>query len=207
MPLHYTCTLYNNGTSVTNYLFQFQSIWSILLGTHGLSHPSLAWFYSLLEEFFWDARQLHRYDPLDGLSAITTILFRLGVVESHTEQDKANSGVLSARQCFSRPETGGSSAHLVQLLFKHVQIFGDNHPRSVLFFFVLSYYPCCCFFFVWLFVCLFFLLLFFFFILSLLFFLLFSSPCFLLTFLLPLSLSSFIYLINSYQRRGVYYEF
>ena len=61
------------------------------LESNALFHHSLPRFYALLEGFFWDAPQLRRYGPLDGLHAFKTgpldDPLELGENKSHTEQD------------------------------------------------------------------------------------------------------------------------
>ena len=51
---------------------------------------------------------------------------------SHTKQDKVNKKVVPSRQSFSWPGTAGCSTQSVPLLFRHVQIFGNNLPNTVL---------------------------------------------------------------------------
>ena len=84
VPSVSTCGIYevclkSNGTGATNNLFQFQTtklhgfpFKVIPLESNALFHPSLPRFYALLEGFFWDAPQLRRYGPLDGLHAFKT---------------------------------------------------------------------------------------------------------------------------------------
>ena len=67
----------NNRTTVISNILQFNKLRGFLfkvisLESNALSHPTVPRFYVLLEGFFMDATQLHRYSLLRGLHTFKT---------------------------------------------------------------------------------------------------------------------------------------
>ena len=64
------------------------------LGPNVLYHPSLTWFYALLEGFFWDAPKVCPYVPLDGFHTFKMGSYYWGKEKSYMKQFQAKEVVV-----------------------------------------------------------------------------------------------------------------